>query len=92
MSINGGTAVAKAEPEDLDLRIGRPIAFHLEITPQSPSDRLHPGQPGRASGVRLLSSHHQCTGKTHRNHVKFTLVKDVGEKLATAEEIRTSQR
>ena len=31
--MNGGTADAQAQPEDPDLRIGRPLAFHLEITP-----------------------------------------------------------
>ena len=35
---DGGTAVVHAQPEDLDLCIGRPIAFDPEITPQ-PSDR-----------------------------------------------------
>ena len=34
--------------------------------------------PGRASADRLLSSDHQRTGKTHRNHAKFRLVKDDG--------------
>ena len=31
--INEGTAVAHAQPEDTDLCIWRPIAFHPEITP-----------------------------------------------------------
>ena len=66
-------------PEDPDLCIGRPIAFHREITP--PSDQLHPAQP--ESARRLLSSHHQCSRKTHRNRVKFLFVKDVGIQSAT---------
>ena len=72
-SKDGGTAVAQAQPEDLDLYSGRPIAFHPEILPP-PSDRLHPVQPhsARPSGDRLHStSHFQCTGKTHRNHVEI---------------------
>ena len=50
-----------------------------------------------ASGDRLrliLKSHrhhHPCTEKTHRNRVKFTLVKDVGTELAIAKETLTSQ-
>ena len=46
--------------------------------------------PGWASGDHLFSSHHQCSGKTHRNCVKVTLVKDVGTRFTPAEEIRTS--
>ena len=36
--VNGGTRVAHAQPEDTDVSIGRPIAFHPEITPPPPSD------------------------------------------------------
>ena len=50
--------------------------------PQSP----RPGPKICASGGRLPSSHHQCTGKTHRNHVKFTLMEDVGMKSARAQD------
>ena len=46
--INGGTAVAQAQPEELDLHIGRPIAFHPEVTHPPQSDRLYPGQPDSA--------------------------------------------
>ena len=49
-------------------------------------------QPNCASGGGWLSSHHQCTGNTHRNRMKFTLVKDVGVQLATAIKIRTSKK
>ena len=45
--------------------------------------------PGRTSENRLFSSRHQCTGKTHRIHVKFTVVRDVDMQLTAAEEIRT---
>ena len=45
---NGGTAVAQAQPEDPDLCIGRPIAFHPEIAPPPPPDRLHPGHTDSA--------------------------------------------
>ena len=46
--------------------------------------------PRLASGDGLLSSHHPCTGKTRRNRVKFTFVKDVGMQLVTAEGFRTN--
>ena len=36
--VNGGTGVVHAQPEDTDVSIGRPIAFHPEITPPPPSD------------------------------------------------------
>ena len=41
---------------------------------QHPTDCTQTSQmpPGRASGAPLLSSHHQSTGKTHRNRVKFS--------------------
>ena len=47
---------------------------------QNPTDCAQASQipPDRASGDRWLSNHHQRTEKTHRNHLKFTLVKDVG--------------
>ena len=45
---NGGTAIAQAQPEDPDLCIGRPIAFHPEIAPPPPPDRLHPGHTDSA--------------------------------------------
>ena len=44
----GGTAVAQAPPEDPDLCIGRPVAFHPEIRPPPPPDHLDPGQPDSA--------------------------------------------
>ena len=53
--------------------------------------KISQSSPGWASGDWLLSSHHQCTGKTHRNRVKFTLVKDVGTLLAASEEIRRAK-
>ena len=46
--VNGGTAVAQAQPEDLDLCTGRPIACHFEITPPPPPDRWYPGQRAAA--------------------------------------------
>ena len=48
MLLNGGAAVAHAQPGDQGVSIGRPVAFRLEITPPPPSDRLHPGQPDSA--------------------------------------------
>ena len=48
--------------------------------------------PSRASGDGLLSSHHQCLGKTHRNCVKFRWVKDCGFEWAIAKETHTSQK
>ena len=74
--IHGGTALAQAQPEEWDMCIGRPFAFHHRRC--------------RALEDHLLSSHHQCTGTTHRNHARFTWVKDVGMQLATVEEIRTT--
>ena len=92
---NGGSVVAHAQPEDLDLCIGRPVAFHPNITSPPPSDRLNPVQPDSArlgiSGDQP-SSHHQCPAKTDRNRVKFSLVKDVGVRSALAKDIRTSPR
>ena len=64
--IIGGAAVAQAQPEDPDLCIGRLVAVHPEITPPPPPDRLNPGQLDSARlgiGDRLISSHHQCTGR-----------------------------
>ena len=64
--MNGGTAVAQAQAKDPDLCIGRPIAFHPEVTPPPPPERLHQASqilPGRASENRLLADHHQCAGK-----------------------------
>ena len=75
---NGGTAVARAQPEDPDVCIGRPTAFHPTATTTPPIAPKPAGFPGRASGDRLFSSHHQRMRKTHRNHLKFTLVTDVG--------------
>ena len=49
MLIIGRPVVAHGKPEDPDLCIGRPTAFHPDITPPPPpSDRLHPGQPDSA--------------------------------------------
>ena len=74
--LNAGSAVAPAQPEDPDL------CHRLTDCTQA---RQIP--PDRASGDQLLSCHHQCSGKTHRNSVK-----DVREKLAKAKETRPSQR
>ena len=41
--VNGGTAVAPAQPEDLEPSIGKPIAFHSRTAPSPLPDRLHPG-------------------------------------------------
>ena len=62
----GRTAVAKRE--DPDLCIGGPMAFHLEITPSPPSEarRIPPSW-----AVTIFAR------ETRRNHVQFTLVKDV---------------
>ena len=65
--INGGAAVAHAQPGDPDLCIGRPIAFHPEITPPPPHHRLYPGQP-HSAGPIALQSPYLCTVKTHRHH------------------------
>ena len=43
--MNRGNAVAQAQPEDADVRIGRPMAFHPDATAPLPPDRWHPGQP-----------------------------------------------
>ena len=75
--VNGGTRVAHVQPEDTDVSIGRPIAFHPEITPpHRPTDCAQASRipQGWASGDRLLSSHHQCSRTTHR----ITWVKCVG--------------
>ena len=53
MLIHGENAVAQAQPEDRDLCIGRRVAFHPEIQPPPPSNRLHPAQPDSARlGIR----------------------------------------
>ena len=80
----GVTAVAKAQPEDPDLCIGRPSASHREITPTT----TRPIAP-RPAGFRQAIS---APGQTHRNEVKLTVVKDAGKQLARAKEIRTSHR
>ena len=74
----GGTAVP-----------GRPIAFHLEVTPPPPSDRLLPGQQDSARlGVGGPTAFQSPS--VHGEDVKCPLVKDVGMKVATAEDIRAS--
>ena len=47
---------------------GDRVRFILKSHRHHPTDCTQASQilPGRASGDRLLSSHHQCTGKTHR--------------------------
>ena len=59
-------------PQDSDLCIGRPIAFHSDITPPPPSDRSHPGQPdsarpgiGRPIAFQSPSVHRKDTLKPH---------------------------
>ena len=91
MFINEGTAVGQAQPEDPDLCIGRSVAFHPEVTPPPP-DRLYPGQldstkPGFGRPISFQSP--SVYGKDHRNRVQLTQVKDVGFKLAAAEEIHS---
>ena len=79
-------AVAHAQPEDLDLCIGRP----LEITPPPPSDRLHPGQPDSAKlGIGRLVAFQsppllwKDTPKPREN----PLVEDVGKQMASAKKL-----
>ena len=76
MFTNGGTAVVEAQPEDPDLRIGRPIAFHPEITPPPPPrDRLYTGHPysakpgiGRPTANQSPSVHGKDTSKPRATH------------------------
>ena len=67
---NGGTAVAWAQPEDQDLCTGRPIALLKSHRHHHPTDCTQASRipPSQESGGRLLSSHHQCTGKTSKPH------------------------
>ena len=44
MFVNGSAAA----PEDPELSIGRPIAFHSQSAPPPLADRLHPRQPDSA--------------------------------------------
>ena len=44
--MNGGAAVAHAQPKHPGLCLGRPCVFHPTITPPPPSDRLRMDQPG----------------------------------------------
>ena len=76
-AVSVGYAVGQAKPEDPDLCSGRSIAFHREITPPLPPDRLYPSHwdssrlgIGRPIAVQLPSVY----GETRQNHVKFTLV------------------
>ena len=73
--LNGGTAAAQAQPEDPDLCLGDRLRFILKSRRHHhPTACTQASQipPGRESGDRLLSSHPQCPGETHRSHVKFT--------------------
>ena len=45
---NGRTAVAQAQPKDLDLCIGRPMAFHVEMTLPPPSADCTQASPNSA--------------------------------------------
>ena len=86
MFVNGGTAVAQAQPEDTYLCIGDIDCVSLEITTPS-LDRLNQASRIRlASGTDCFPGHHQCKEKTHRHHVKFTFVTDVGMKWVTVHE------
>ena len=95
MFINGA-AVAHAQTEDPDLCIGRPLAFHPEITPQRPpSDRLYPGAPrsarrsiGGPVAFQSPSVFHKDTSKPRESHTgeKRWFVVGYSGKLARAKD------
>ena len=66
--VNGGTAVAQAQPELPKLRVERPIAFHPEMS-SPPTDRLHPdsARPGDIGRPVAFRSPLVCSTETHRN-------------------------
>ena len=89
--MNGGTAVARVQPEDPELCIGRRVRSILKShRHHRPTDSTQASQipPGRASGDRLLSSRHQGTSTPRETHIS----ENVGMQLVSAQEIRTSQR
>ena len=78
--MTGGTAVAQAQLEDTRICADQLRSILKSQCHHRPTDCTRASQipPSRASGDRLLSGHHPCSGKTHRNHLKFASVKDVG--------------
>ena len=65
--MNGGSAVAEAQPEDPDLCIGTPIAVHLEIAPRPPRFR-QAGHRGRML-CSAPSVHRKDTSKRCEIHI-----------------------
>ena len=94
--INGGAAVVHAQPGDPDLCIGRPIAFHPEITPP-PLHRLYPGQPDSARpGIGgpiafpvTIFVHGKDTSKSHEIQIGERLCCVVGYSERTLHEPKT---
>ena len=64
-----------AQPEDPELSIGRPIAFHSQGAPPPPPDRLHPGQPNSARPCigRPIASQSPKDENDHSKQLEFPI-------------------